>query len=87
MIAVEEARHADLAWDILAWTVQTGGGPVERGLGEVLAELDQRKAPRMPPIPELDLRSRGATPMNRCVSRGRRCGFPRAKPGRRPRYE
>jgi len=35
MIAVDEARHADLAWDVLAWTVREGGDDVRHAMSAV----------------------------------------------------
>jgi hypothetical protein len=32
IIAADERRHAELAWDVLAWVTQVGGGPVRRAL-------------------------------------------------------
>jgi len=34
IIAADERRHAELAWDVLAWAVQRGGGGVRRALRE-----------------------------------------------------
>lgn len=35
MIAVDEARHADLAWDVLRWTIEAGGDDVRHALDAV----------------------------------------------------
>jgi hypothetical protein len=34
-VAADEQRHADLAWDIVAWTVSTGGTSVRGALAQV----------------------------------------------------
>ena len=36
IIAADERRHAELAWDVLTWTLSVGGGPVRRALRDVL---------------------------------------------------
>jgi hypothetical protein len=53
IIAADERRHAELAWDVLSWTLSVGGAPVRRALREVLeiplaitAEVDAGEATR-----------------------------------------
>ncbi len=38
IIADDEADHADLAWEIVRWAMQTGGGPVRAAVEVALAE-------------------------------------------------
>lgn len=39
-IAEDEARHAELAWRTLAWSVRQGGDEARRALADALAELE-----------------------------------------------
>jgi len=37
MIARDEVRHAELAWDVLAWCLEVGGPDVRKAVGSRLA--------------------------------------------------
>jgi hypothetical protein len=54
MIAEDEARHAELAWDVLAWCLFEGGPAVERVVRARVAVLDRELDPRLPDIPGMD---------------------------------
>jgi len=38
VIAEDEARHAELAWRVVAWAITVGGGEVRRAVAEAFAE-------------------------------------------------
>jgi hypothetical protein len=48
MIARDEAGHATLAWDILAWCVAHGGARVRAAVAARVAVLDREPTPRVP---------------------------------------
>jgi hypothetical protein len=48
MIADDEERHAELAWSVLAWCLDTGGEPVRAAVAARAARLDAELAPRAP---------------------------------------
>ena len=56
-IARDEAGHAELAWDVLAWCLAEGGAPVARAVGARVELLDRELAPRLPDLPGLDPRA------------------------------
>lgn len=53
MIARDEAGHAELAWDVLAWCLDGDLG-VARAVRARIAILDRELAPRLPDLPGLD---------------------------------
>jgi hypothetical protein len=53
MIAADEERHAELAWSVLAWCVDTGGEAVRAAVAARAARLTDELAPRAPDFPGL----------------------------------
>jgi len=51
MIAVDETRHAELAWDVIAWCLQEDAPAVAAHLQSAIAALPSRKTPQLPPLP------------------------------------
>jgi hypothetical protein len=45
IIAEDEARHAELAWRMVAWAIRTGGAPVRAAVAEVFAALTEDLPP------------------------------------------
>ncbi|MBZ4398118.1 ferritin-like domain-containing protein [Myxococcus faecalis] len=54
VIAEDEARHAELGWEVLDFALERGAGSAEAGLRRALSELDARSTPSLPPIPGVD---------------------------------
>ncbi|HTR49275.1 MAG TPA: ferritin-like domain-containing protein [Kofleriaceae bacterium] len=54
LIAREEAGHAELAWDVLAWCLEVGGEQVGRAVAARAERLEAELAPRMPAIEGID---------------------------------
>ncbi|MBE7449271.1 MAG: hypothetical protein HS111_10330 [Kofleriaceae bacterium] len=48
MIGDDEARHAELAWSVLTWTLEAGGESVRSAVALRVAKLDEELAPRAP---------------------------------------
>lgn len=44
-IAVEERSHAELSWDILAWSLARGGAPVRAAVSAAMARLERYPRP------------------------------------------
>ena len=62
MIASDEARHAELAWDVLAWCLDTGGVAVRDAVASRLNVLDRQisdPAPELEGIPRDQLAEHG----------------------------
>jgi hypothetical protein len=62
MIASDEARHAELAWDVLAWCLDTGGAAVRDAVAFRLNVLDRQisdPAPELEGIPRDQLAEHG----------------------------
>ncbi len=62
MIAADEARHAELAWDVMAWCIEQGGRSTRAALAARLERLDDELTPRLPDVPGITrhrLRERG----------------------------
>jgi hypothetical protein len=53
MIAADEERHAELAWSVLAWCLDTGGETVRAAVAARVARLTDELAPRAPEFPGL----------------------------------
>ncbi len=53
-IAREEAGHAELAWDVLGWCLESGGERVHRAVAARVERLATELAPRMPAIDGVD---------------------------------
>jgi hypothetical protein len=51
-IAEDEARHAELAWQILAWTLRSGGAEVAAAVGGALADLEAELDTRPAALPD-----------------------------------
>jgi hypothetical protein len=54
MIARDEASHAELAWDVLAWCVSEGDGSLAGAVHGRVAQLDRELTPRLPDLPGVD---------------------------------
>ena len=53
MIAADEERHAELAWSVLAWCIDTGGETVRAAVAARVARLTDELVPRAPDFPGL----------------------------------
>ncbi len=54
MIARDEAGHAELGWDVLAWCLTEGGPDVARAVAGRVARLGREVEPRLPDLPGFD---------------------------------
>ncbi len=54
MIACDEATHAELGWDVLAWCLAEGGAEVGRAVEVRVGQLGRELAPQLPDLPGLD---------------------------------
>lgn len=54
MIAREEATHAELAWNVLAWCLAQGGEPVRSAVAVRVDALTEEMTPKLPAIPGID---------------------------------
>jgi hypothetical protein len=54
MIAHDEAGHAELAWDVLAWCLAHGDDAVRAAVVARIDVLDRELAPRLPDLPGVD---------------------------------
>lgn len=59
-IAREEATHADLAWDVLAWATKTGGKPVKQAVARAVAESSEH--PQTGPNMSISLKDKSQKP-------------------------
>jgi hypothetical protein len=50
MIAREEAGHAELAWDVLAWCLETGNAAVRTAVATRIEALGEEVTPRLPNV-------------------------------------
>ncbi|AFE06673.1 hypothetical protein COCOR_05957 [Corallococcus coralloides DSM 2259] len=84
VIAEDEGRHAELAWDVIAFALERGGGKAQQALRQALDALETQKTPVLPSIPGVDeafLARNGVLPqaelgrlMEECIQRTRaRC--------------
>lgn len=81
VIAEDEGRHAELAWDIIAFALERGGGKARQALRQAVDALETQRTPELPNIPGVDeafLSSNGVLPqselgrlMDACVQRTR----------------
>ena len=61
MIASDEATHAELGWDVLAWCLAEGGAEVGRAVEVRIGQLGRELAPQLPDLPGLDAAALAAT--------------------------
>jgi hypothetical protein len=54
VIAEDEARHAELGWDVIAFALERGGGKAKQGLREALEAMETQRTPELPRIPGVD---------------------------------
>jgi len=54
MIAHDEAGHAELAWDVLAWALAHGDGDLHEAVAARVEVLTRELSPRLPDLPDLD---------------------------------
>ena len=54
MIAREEASHAELAWDVLAWCLEQGDASLHRAVAARIDALDAEMSPRLPDLRGVD---------------------------------
>lgn len=54
MIAREEAGHAELAWDVLAWCLEQGDDAVHRAVATRVEALSKELTPQLPAITGVD---------------------------------
>jgi len=54
MIASDEATHAELGWDVLAWCLAEGGPEVSRAVEVRIGQVGCELAPQLPDLPGLD---------------------------------
>lgn len=54
MIAHDEAGHAELAWNVLAWCLDVGGPTVHHAVTARVASLSRELTPRLPDIAGID---------------------------------
>ncbi|NBD11704.1 ferritin-like domain-containing protein [Corallococcus silvisoli] len=81
VIAEDEARHAELAWDVIAFALERGGGKAKQALRQSLEALEAQRTPALPRIPGVDegfLARNGVLPqaelgqlMEECIQRTR----------------
>ncbi|WP_208721281.1 ferritin-like domain-containing protein [Corallococcus aberystwythensis] len=81
VIAEDEERHAELAWDVIAFCLERGGGKAKQALRQALDALETQRTPTLPSIPGVDeafLASNGVLPqaelgrlMEECIQRTR----------------
>ena len=45
---MDEAEHAELAWAVVVWCLQVGGGPVRAALLDEAKNLDDHRAAALP---------------------------------------
>ncbi|WP_223636081.1 hypothetical protein [Corallococcus sp. EGB] len=92
VISEDEGRHAELAWDIIAFAPERGGGKARQALRQALDALETRRTPALPNIPGVDesfLETNGVLPqpelgrlMDECVQRTRERAGACLEPGR-----
>ncbi|MHA7632962.1 ferritin-like domain-containing protein [Corallococcus sp. M7] len=99
VIAEDEGRHAELAWDVIAFALERGGGKARQALRQALEALETQTTPELPNIPGVDeafLARNGVLPqaelgrlMEECIQRTRAragaCGSRPDRTGRWPR--
>jgi hypothetical protein len=56
LVADDESRHAELAWDTIAWCLGEGGGTVASALEAAIAALPGRALAHAPALPVADAR-------------------------------
>ncbi|WP_233587268.1 hypothetical protein [Corallococcus sp. CA049B] len=81
VIADDERRHAELAWDVIAFALERGGGTAKQALRQALEALETQRTPSLPSIPGVDeafLARNGVLPqaelgrlMEECIQRTR----------------
>ncbi|WP_233611995.1 ferritin-like domain-containing protein [Corallococcus sp. AB045] len=81
VIAEDEGRHAELAWDVIAFALERGGGTAKQALRQALEALETQRSPSLPSIPGVDeafLARNGVLPqaelgrlMEECIQRTR----------------
>ncbi|WP_233613316.1 MULTISPECIES: ferritin-like domain-containing protein [Corallococcus] len=81
VIAEDEGRHAELAWDVIAFALERGGGKAKQALRQALDALETQRTPSLPSIPGVDesfLARNGVLPqaelgrlMEECIQRTR----------------
>ncbi|WP_233591580.1 ferritin-like domain-containing protein [Corallococcus sp. AB011P] len=81
VIAEDEGRHAELAWDVIAFALERGGGTAKQALRQALDALETQRSPSLPSIPGVDeafLARNGVLPqaelgrlMEECIQRTR----------------
>jgi hypothetical protein len=54
-IAADEARHAELAWDVLVWCLIEGGADTRAAVAARLVRLDDELTPRLPDVPGISV--------------------------------
>ncbi|RKH16398.1 ferritin-like domain-containing protein [Corallococcus praedator] len=54
VIAEDEGRHAELAWDVIAFALERGGGKAKQALRQALEALEAQQTPALPRIPGVD---------------------------------
>ncbi|WP_244219733.1 ferritin-like domain-containing protein [Corallococcus interemptor] len=94
VIAEDEARHAELAWDVIAFALERGGGKAKQALREALEALETQRTPALPSIPGVDeafLARNGVLPqaelgrlMEECIQQTRERAMAFTRQGRTP---
>ncbi|MFP2957154.1 ferritin-like domain-containing protein [Myxococcus sp. 1LA] len=51
VISEDEARHAELAWDVIDFALERGGRSARGALRQALSELESQQTPALPSIP------------------------------------
>ncbi len=54
VISEDEGRHAELAWDVIAFALERGGRSAKEALRQSLLALESQQAPALPHIPGVD---------------------------------
>ncbi len=54
VISEDEGRHAELAWDVIAFALKRGGRSAKDALREALLALESQQTPALPRIPGVD---------------------------------